>query len=87
MDGRCRERFAGPPIGRGRKVGLEAPRLFDVEAPELAPFDVFLEAFDRARGGVDRCIVAPLGVFQIDEVARFTRSFSALRLVMFLEPH
>jgi hypothetical protein len=49
------------------KVGLEAPRLFDVEAPELATFDVFLEAFDRARGGVDRCIVAPLGVFQIDD--------------------
>ena len=33
-----------------------------MEAPEVAPFDVLLEAFDRARPGVDGSVVASLSV-------------------------
>jgi hypothetical protein len=35
-----------------------------MKGAEVAPFDVFLEALDRARGGVDGSFVAALGVLE-----------------------
>ena len=63
-----RERLAGPLIGRGPQVSLESSSLFDMEAPEVAPFDGLLEAFDRARRGVDGSVVASLRVLEVDQV-------------------
>ena len=48
---------------------LKPASLLDMEASEVATFDVLLEALDRARGGVDGGIVAAFRVLQIDEIA------------------
>src|SRR5208283_5281391 len=50
-------------------MGLESASLFDMKAPEIAAFDVLLEAFDRACGGVDGSAIAAFCVLQEQEVA------------------